>query len=345
MMTPSPLAPAHLRRALLAALVLLALGIEVTPGQAVAASSAAGASEADTITTVLYPGWNMVGWVGPTKSTSELFDAIPALRQVSAWDVGDRVYQHAVRRRYDELPTVKPATALWLRLRGDMTVEWTRPAEPDGVLLQLSEGINLVAVADPEAVDRLDGPGTRILRWEPSRQRYVRYTPGDATPVRGDAVRVEVAGARNWWQAGTRPPPVAFFGDVPTGKKDAILTQYDGTETFFAEYFRRIARGAFYYIANDDAGGRLAYRAVLTRSRRRTSAAAASTGSRSSFSVARSPTHSANGWHSSRRSRTSAHTSTPKRRWAPSPLARRQGPRRGSRSACPRMPSCCTTPR
>ncbi len=101
MMTPSPLAPAHLRRALLAALVLLALGIEVTPGQAVAASSAAGASEADTITTVLYPGWNMVGWVGPTKSTSELFDAIPALRQVSR---GTR------RRRPTSTPCVAATT-------------------------------------------------------------------------------------------------------------------------------------------------------------------------------------------------------------------------------------------
>ena len=91
----------------------------------------------------------------------------------------------------------------------------------------------------------------------------MRYTPGDATPVRGDAVRVAAPGARNWWQAGTRPPPVAFFGDVPTDKKDAILTQYDSMETFFAERFGRVARGTFYYIANDDAGGRLAYRAVF----------------------------------------------------------------------------------
>ena len=96
MTTSNLLTPAHLRRALLAALALLALGVGVTPGHAVAASGAPGTSGADTITTVLYPGWNMVGWVEPSTPTSELFDAIPALRQVSAWDAEVQAYQHAV---------------------------------------------------------------------------------------------------------------------------------------------------------------------------------------------------------------------------------------------------------
>ena len=122
MTTSNLLTPAHLRRALLAALALLALGVGVTPGHAVAASGAG------TITTVLYPGWNMVGWVGPSTPTSELFDAIPALRQVSAWDAEAQDYQHAVRNRYDELPTLTPGVGLWLRLRGNSAVEWTRAA-------------------------------------------------------------------------------------------------------------------------------------------------------------------------------------------------------------------------
>ena len=43
-------------------------------------------AEAGTITTVLQPGWNMVGWIGPETATSELFEEIPTLQRVSAWD-------------------------------------------------------------------------------------------------------------------------------------------------------------------------------------------------------------------------------------------------------------------
>ena len=99
MTTSSPLTPAHLRRALLAALALLALGIGVAPGHAVAASDPAGTSEGETITTVLYPGWNLVGWLGHEALVTDLFDAIPTLQQVSAWDAEDGAYRHAVRRR------------------------------------------------------------------------------------------------------------------------------------------------------------------------------------------------------------------------------------------------------
>ena len=153
-----------LRQALLAALAAL-----VAVGMGLSAARAETPSE--TIATVLYPGWNLVGWLGHEALVTDLFDAIPTLQQVSAWDAEDGAYRHAVRRRYDELPAVKPATALWLRLRGDTTVEWIRPAEPHGVLLWLSEGTNLVAVADPEAVDRLASDETTIRRWDPSRQR------------------------------------------------------------------------------------------------------------------------------------------------------------------------------
>ena len=259
MTTSSPLTPAHFRRALLAA---LALGIGVAPGHAVAASGPAGTSEGETITTVLYPGWNLVGWLGHEALVTDLFDAIPTLQQVSAWDADDGAYRHAVRRRYDELPTVKPATALWLRLRGDMTVEWTRPAGPDGVLLRLSEGINLVAVADPGAVGRLDTTGTTIWRWDAPQQQYALYPSAQGKLRRGDAILVEAPSARNGWQTGTAPPPISFFGDVPAEKQQAILAEYAQMETFFAEQFGRTARSARYYIANDPQTARQVYQAI-----------------------------------------------------------------------------------
>ena len=127
----------------------------MTPARTTAASEEA--PEAAAVTTVLYAGWNLVGWVGHEALVADLFDAIPTLQQVSAWDAEDGAYRHAVRLRYDELPAVKPATALWLRLHA---VPLGRAGPLDGrvaALLRLSEGINLVAVADTEAVGRLGG--------------------------------------------------------------------------------------------------------------------------------------------------------------------------------------------
>ena len=245
---------------LLVALTLLVLASGMAPARMSAAS--AEAPEAGAVTTVLYPGWNLVGWVGADAPTSELFDAIPTLEQVSAWDADDGAYRHAVQRRSDELPTVKPATALWLRLRGDMTVEWTRPAEPDGVLLRLSEGTNLLAVADPEAVDRLDTTGTTIWRWDAQQQQYALYPSAQGELRRGDAILVEAPSARDWWQTGTAPPPISFFGDVPAEKQQAILAEYAQMETFFAEQFGRTARYARYYIANDPQTARQVYQAI-----------------------------------------------------------------------------------
>ena len=59
-----------------------------------------------TITTVLYPGWNLVGWVGPDTPTSELFEAIPALWQVWTWDAESQAYVHGTRDSYDDLPSL-----------------------------------------------------------------------------------------------------------------------------------------------------------------------------------------------------------------------------------------------
>ena len=131
-------AVSHLRRILLVALTLLVLASGMTPARTTAASEEA--PEARTVATVLYPGWNLVGWLGSEALVTDLFDAIPTLQQVSDWDAEDGAYRHAVRHRYDELPTVKPGAGLWLRLRGDATVEWTCPAEPYGVLLAAVRG-------------------------------------------------------------------------------------------------------------------------------------------------------------------------------------------------------------
>ena len=78
------------RRALVVGLVLLALGVGLASTHATASAQA---PPGGTITTQLQPGWNMIGWLGPDTSAGELFDAIPALNFIVAWDGGAQRYR------------------------------------------------------------------------------------------------------------------------------------------------------------------------------------------------------------------------------------------------------------
>ena len=134
----------RLRPLLLAALAALLLAAGLAPASP--SEPADETAEAGTIVTVLQPGWNMVGWIGPETATSELFEEIPTLQRVSAWDAEAQQYQRATRASSEELRTLTPGMGLWLRLGGNDAVRWTRPAVPDGLVLRLHRGLNFVSV-------------------------------------------------------------------------------------------------------------------------------------------------------------------------------------------------------
>ena len=264
----------HFRYPLLAAFAVLLLGAAAASPPDVAASSEPDA--ADTITTALYPGWNLVGWVGPGTPTSELFDAIPALRQVSAWDAEAQAYQHAVRRRYGDLATLTPGTGLWLRLDGSSTVEWTRAVSDDGVLLSLHAGRNLVGWAGgdgtpvEDAVARLGDTVQRVWAWDSATQQFRSYSPGRVGSrntltelSRGDAVWVEVTKPGGWWQRGAANPPFTFLGDVPEQAQAGILAEFDAVQAFFAVRFAAVGRGRHQYIGTTVDDISTIYRAVF----------------------------------------------------------------------------------
>ena len=162
----------RLRQVLLVALTLLVLASGMAPARTTAASEEA--PEAGTVTTVLYPGWNLVGWVGPSTSTSELFDAIPALRQASAWDAEAQAYRHALRRRYNDVPTLTTGMGLWLRLDGDSTAEWSRAVSREGVLLSLRTGRDGTPVAVAVAVAQISDARVRVWGWDARTQRFLQ---------------------------------------------------------------------------------------------------------------------------------------------------------------------------
>ena len=88
------------------------------------------ADTADTVTTLLQPGYNMAGWIEPEADIEELFEALPQLEAVYAWDAERQRFLTAragLRQRSDaDLTTLAPGMGLWLEIGGDEQVSWTR---------------------------------------------------------------------------------------------------------------------------------------------------------------------------------------------------------------------------
>ena len=235
----------RLHRALITAFATLVLLATFAALPAVASGQS---SRPATITTVLHPGWNMVGWVGPETPASDLFDELPALAGIFAWDGEAGGYRHRARpivHLLDPLVLIR-GQGVWLYLDGDAPVEWTREASEDSVLLELRAGRNLVAWAGrdgtptAQAVERFDDRLVRAWGWDAEAAQYQLYQPGAASNSltelnHGDALLVELTEDARWWQSGTAPPPVVFLGEFTDERKAEIGGWSDSGRAVFAE--------------------------------------------------------------------------------------------------------------
>ena len=107
------------------------------------------------MTTELQPGLNLAGWTEPEADVSAIFEAIPALEAVYAWDAEGQRYRLAVLTQSGprgDLDTLTPGMGLWLHLGGDEPFTWTRPLSSQAGLVSLHEGWNLVVWAGEIAV-------------------------------------------------------------------------------------------------------------------------------------------------------------------------------------------------
>ena len=252
----------HFRTACIATLAVLALGAGIASAPTTASAESPAAPEADTITTQLQPGWNTIGWVGPGIPSGVLFEELPALRQISAWDAEQQRYRRAQRDQYEELPRLTAGMGLFLFIAGDAPVEWTRPAAPDGLVVPIREGRNFVAWASAggtpvrEALLRLGDTVSAAWGWDAGSGQYASYdlsASGAASMLgRGEALWIRASESVNWWQPGTAEPPIFFLGEIPAQIRMAILEEYHRVQAFFAERFGVVATDTLTYVGADE---------------------------------------------------------------------------------------------
>ncbi len=260
-----------LKRAFAAGLAAILLALVLTP-----ASEIASAHPSHPVTTVLLPGFNLAGWIEPEASVDELFEVLPELKAVYAWDALEQRYRSSSAQRAGDLTTLTPGMGLWLDIDGDEPVFWIRSAAPDPAtgLVTLRAGWNLVAWYGSEnesfehAFATLDAESQFVLAWDAESQWFISHVPGatstGAGVVRvGDAVWVSSPEERRWLQPGSVVPRVEFYGDFPAERKAEIRAETLSVVTWFAERYGLLEPEFILFVGADGASLDQARREIL----------------------------------------------------------------------------------
>ena len=276
---------------LAAALVLGAVGLTTAAAQepdgAVAEIVARRPQPGDTMTTVLQPGDNLVGWIEGATPVTDLFDDIAEIEAVWAWDALRRQWSAASRRVPSELHTLrtlKPGMGLLVQVGGDEAVEWQRSAYPARGLVELRPGYNLVAWSGRDgstigdvvkgvgwslrSVRRQDAVSRQWAVWtSPERSDELIVDDGSApgassgesdTPTirRGEALWIEVGRTVHWLQPTGVLPPVDFPPESTQQQRDSFSLLFGGVLELFAErYGIEADHSAFVVYPMDISGG------------------------------------------------------------------------------------------
>ena len=233
--------------------------------------------------TTLHPGVNLVGWVGETASVSQLFDEIPQLEAVWAWDAELDDWIVAGRDTPEWLGGLGRVTAgmgLRLVLGGEEPFLWQRPTEPTRGLVKLRTGWNLVAWsgADGAPIEQVaKGIGwslRELRRWNAANQQWTTWTSPErstqliatsatdqgatneeAEPVtvqRGEALWVNTARAVNWLQPTDILPRLVFPGGASGALQSRVREDLESVLAFYGQQYGIQADPDFtIYVAKD----------------------------------------------------------------------------------------------
>ena len=248
----------------------------------IALASAQEPPESQTATR-LEPGLNLVGWVGETASVSQLFDEIPQLESVWAWDAELDDWIVAGRNAPEWLGGLGRVTAgMGLRfvLGGEEPFLWQRPTEPTRGLAKLRTGWNLVAWsgADGAPIEQVaKGIGwslRELRRWNAANQQWEIWTSPErstqliatnatdqaatdeeAEPItvrRGEALWVNTARSVNWLQPTDILPRLIFPGGASDALQARVREDMESVLAFYGRQYGIQAEPDFtVYVAKD----------------------------------------------------------------------------------------------
>lgn len=175
----------------------------------------------------LYPGDNLIGWVGFATTPQALFDQIPDAEFIYTWDARGSLYRFATPGFPGTLSSIEPGMGLIVRIAGEQAVEWHQPTAADGEWVALRPGANLVAWTGPSgtpidlAIRSIGESFTHALYPRPESNELALYQAGSRLGPgpqhqlrRGDALWVFNTTEVSWLQpSGDRalfplgPPP------------------------------------------------------------------------------------------------------------------------------------------
>ena len=229
---------ARLRIAVPASIASLLLLAVIRPASA--------AADDDTITTTLYPGWNLVGWIHEETPAREVFEELPELEVIQGGPlVGAEGSEDA-----GPVEQLQMGRGYWFRIRDGDAVEWVRPATDANRRFQLEPGRQLVAWAgrsDIELVDAIAGLAEHLTiaqRWIAAEQRSLAWLPDaslqttDIPPLRrGEAIEVTLTEATEWLQPSGVYHRVAFAGGLQHQLPDDFRETVEADVAWVVELF------------------------------------------------------------------------------------------------------------
>ena len=221
----------------------------------------------DTLTTTLQPGWNLVGWTEGEAEVAAIFEALPGLEAVYAWDAQAQSFRGAARLG-DELPgeldTLTPGMGLWLYLGGTDPVEWTRPFLPESSFVTLAEGWNLVSWGGEDGLTVDDGLATlgaelgAVAAWDAESGQELHHVPGAPATKntlqrlsRGSGLWIEVLAGRSWLQPGVTAP-VEFGEEYSEDRRAELRALVDTALAFYAHRFGIFVPGITVHYRDDN---------------------------------------------------------------------------------------------
>ena len=198
----------------------------------------------------LGPNTRYAGWVAKPTTTQELFNALPEVDSVHAWNASGRYWMSASRTDPGGLITIYPGMGLRLQRNGEPSTVWERPLTPERGLVELHAGDNLVAWAGAngaiieEVVKGIGKSFEQARMWNAAEQRFHVYPAVDADaadpfpPVMlGDAIWITVSRRTNWLQPTGVLPELIFAGNVSQKTRNDATRDLEDTLAYVAEVF------------------------------------------------------------------------------------------------------------